>query len=91
MALVLEGRDISVGELNDHMKDQFLEEFLRQPEDRQFEMRESAIRDMVQRHVVEAEAKKKGLTPDALFEQVTASAPPVTVEDVSTCRRSSRC
>ena len=84
VALVLEGRDISVGELNDHMKDQFLEEFLRQPEDRQFEMRESAIRDMVQRHVVDAEAKKKGLTPEALFDEVTAGAPAVTVEDVST-------
>lgn len=84
VALVLEGRDISVGELNDHMKDQFLEEFLRQPEDRQFEMRESAIRDMVQRHVVDAEAKKKGLTPDALYDEVTAGAPAVTVEDVAT-------
>lgn len=84
VALVLDGRDITVGELNDHMKDQFLEEFLRQPEERQFEMRDAAVRDMVQRHVVDAEAKKKGLTPDALYDEVTAGAPAVKVEDVAT-------
>ncbi len=38
---------------------------------------------MVQRQVVDAEAKKKGLTPEALFEEVAAGAPAVTVEDVS--------
>jgi protein-disulfide isomerase len=47
-------------------------------------MRESAVRELVQRHVVEAEAKKKGVTPEALFDEVTAAAPAVSVEDVST-------
>ena len=83
VALVLDGRDVTIGELNDVMKNQFIEEFLRQPEDRQFEMREAAIREMVQRHVVEGEAKKKGLTPEALYDEVTASAAPVSVEEVS--------
>jgi predicted DsbA family dithiol-disulfide isomerase len=84
VALVLDGREISVGELNERMKDQFLEEFLRQPEDRQYEMRESAVRELVQRHVVDAEAKKRGVTPEALFDEVTAGAAPVSIEDVST-------
>ena len=84
IALVLDGREISIGELNEHMQDQFLEEFLRQPEDRRFEMRESAVRDLVQRHIVESEAKQKGLTPEALYDEVTAAAPAVSVEDVST-------
>ena len=84
VALVLDGEAISVGELNERMKDQFLEEFLRQPEDRQYEMRENAVREIVQRHVVEAEAKKKGLTPEALFEEITSAAAPVSVEDVTT-------
>jgi protein-disulfide isomerase len=84
VALVLDGREISVGELNERMKDQFLDEFLRQPEDRQFEMRETAVREIIQRHVVEAEAKKKGLTPDALFEEIASAAAPVSVEDVTT-------
>lgn len=83
VALVLDGRNVTIGELDDVMKDQFLEEFLRQPEDRQYEMREAAIREMVQRHVVESEAKKKGLTPEALYDEVTAAAAPVSVEDVS--------
>ncbi|MBK7949915.1 MAG: DsbA family protein [Deltaproteobacteria bacterium] len=84
VALVLEGRDVTIAELNDLMKDQFIEEFLRQPEDRQYEMREAAIRELVQRHVVEGEAKKKGITPEALYDEVTAAAPAVSVEDVST-------
>ncbi len=84
IALVLDGREISVGELNEQMQEQFLDEFLRQPEDRQYEMRESAVRELIQRHVVEAEAAKKSLTPDALFEEVTANAAPVSVEDVTT-------
>ena len=84
IALVLEGREITVGELDERMKEQFIEEFRRQPEDRQFEMRESAVRELVQRHVVEAEAKKKGLTPEALFEEVSGTASKVSVEEVST-------
>ena len=84
IALVLDGREISIGELNEHMQEQFLEEFLRQPEDRRYEMRESAIRDLVQTHVVESEAKKKGVTAEALYEEVTAAAPAVSVDDVST-------
>lgn len=83
IALVLDGREISVGELNEQMQEQFLDEFLRQPEDRQYEMRESAVRELIQRHVVETEAEKKGLTPDALFDEVTAGAAPVSVEDVT--------
>lgn len=83
VALVLEGEEITVGELNERMQEQFLEEFLRQPEDRQYEMREAAIRELVQRHVVEREASKRGLAPDALYDEITAAAPAVTVEDVS--------
>jgi predicted DsbA family dithiol-disulfide isomerase len=84
IALVLDGREISVGELNEQMQEQFLEEFLRQPEERQYEMRESAVRELIQHHVVEAEAEKRGLTPDALFEEVTSAVAPVSVEDVTT-------
>jgi len=83
IAYVIEGREISVGELNQRMQEQFLEEFRRQPEDRQFEMRESLIRELVQRHVVETEARKKGLTSEALLEEVTAAAPAVGAADVA--------
>lgn len=84
VALVLDGKQVTLGELNRSMQEQFLEEFLRQPEDRQFEMRESAIREMVQRHVIDGAAAQKGLTPEALYEEITAAAPAVSVEDVST-------
>jgi predicted DsbA family dithiol-disulfide isomerase len=73
--LVLEGREVSLAELNDHMKDQFLEELMRQPEEQIFELRENAIRDLVQRHAIDSAAAERGLTAEALYEEVTRSAP----------------
>lgn len=83
IALVLDGREVTVDELNAHMQEQFLEELLRQPDAEVFEMRQKAAQDLVQRHVVEAAAAEAGVSPEALFEQVTAGAPEASVEDVS--------
>lgn len=82
VALVLDGRKVTIGELHAHMQQQFLDELLRQPEAELFEMREQAARDLVQRHVVEAAAAEKKTTPEALFEEVTGAAPKATPEDV---------
>lgn len=79
----LDGREITQGELHRHMQEQFLDELLRQPESELYAMRERAIRDLVQRHVIDAAAAERGMTAEALFEEVTASAPPVTLEDVT--------
>ena len=79
----LDGREITQGELHRHMQEQFLDELLRQPESELYAMRERAIRDLVQRHVIDAAAAERGLTAEALFEEVTASAAPVTLEDVT--------
>ena len=62
VAVIVEGRSIMISEIDEHMKDQFLEEFLKQPEERRFEMRETAVRDLVQRRAIEDEAKKQGKT-----------------------------
>lgn len=83
IAVIIDGRSITIEEIHEHMKDQFLEEFLRQPEDRQFEMREGAIRTLVQEHVVEIEAIKRGKTSAELFEEITAAVPEPTAEDVA--------
>lgn len=84
VALVLDGREISLGEVHEHMQAQFLEEFLQQPDDRQYEMREMAIQDLVHRHVIDAAAREKGVTTEALFEEIQKSTPAVTIDDVST-------
>lgn len=83
VALVLDGRDVTVDELHDHMQEQFLEEVLRQPEAEVFDMREKAARDLVQRYVVESAAEEEGLTPEALLEKVANEAPETSIEEVA--------
>jgi len=83
VALVLDGRNVTVAELHAHMQKQFLEELLRQPESQLFEMRERAARDLVQRYVIDTAAEEAGMTAEALLEKVTADAPLATIEDVS--------
>jgi protein-disulfide isomerase len=82
VAVIIEGRSITLDEVHEHMKAEFMKEFLKQPQSRQFEMQENAIRDLVQRHVIEAEAAKRGVSADALVEEITSSAPAPTPEDV---------
>jgi len=83
VALVLDGREITVDELHAHMQQQFLDEVLRQPEAEIYELHEKAARDLVQRHVVEATAAEEGVSPEALFERVTGEVPETTVEEVA--------
>ena len=83
VALVLEGRDVTVGEVHAWMQEQFIDEFLKQPEDQIYEMHEKAVRDLVQRHVIDQAASERGVTPEALFEQVTGEVPEPTLEDVT--------
>lgn len=82
-ALVIEGRTITVGEVHDWMQEQFIDEFLKQPEDQIYEMHEKAVRELVQRHVIEEAAAEQGVAPEALFEQVTGEVAEPTLEDVT--------
>ena len=83
IAVIIDGRPISIAELDEQMKNSFLEALLRQPDTQIFEAREKAIRELLQKMVVEAEAELQGLTSDALFEEVVGQAPAPTVEDVA--------
>ena len=83
VVLVVDGREVTQGELHAHMQEQFLEELLRQPESELFAMREQAARDLVQRHVIDTAAAERGTTAEALFDEITSSAAPATLEDVT--------
>ena len=83
VAVVVNGEEITIGELHAHMQKQFLEDLLRQPEIELFALREQAVRELVQRRAVEEAAAEAGTTPEALFDQVTADAKPATLEDVT--------
>ena len=84
VAIVIDGREITVAEVNEHMKNQFMEEFSRQSDDKQFELRENAARDLIQSIVIGAEAKKRGISTDELFAEIADSASPPTDEEVAT-------
>ncbi|MAG32478.1 MAG: hypothetical protein CL908_16470 [Deltaproteobacteria bacterium] len=83
VALIIGEREVTIGELHEHMKEQFIEEFLNQPEDRIFEMHENAVRDLVQRHIVKTEAQLRGTTPEALSEEITGAVGEPSDEDVA--------
>lgn len=82
-ALVIEGETITISDLDAHMQAQFLKELKEQPQDKIFELQENAIRDLVQKHVVEAAAAERGVTPEALFEEITSAPPEPSIEEVS--------
>ena len=83
VAVIIDGRSISVAELDEQIKNSFLEELMRQPESQIYEVREKAIRELLQRTVVEAEAELRSLPADAVFEEIVGQAPTPTIEDVS--------
>jgi len=83
VAVIINGRSISVTELDEQMKNSFLEELLHQPEARIYGAREKAIRELLQKTVVEAEADLRGLTPETLFEEIVGQVPTPTAEDVA--------
>jgi len=83
VAVVIEGEPITVAEVDEFMKQGFLEDLMRKPAGEIFEAREQAIRNLVQKHVVDAEAKARGATPEQLFEQITSQATEPTTEEVA--------
>jgi len=83
VAVIIEGQAITIKQIDEHLKDKFLEEFLQQPEDRQFEMRETAARDLVQRRVIEDEANKQGKTSQELLDEIANSIPEPTTEEIA--------
>ena len=80
---ILDGREITQAELHRHMQEQFLDELLRQPESELYNMRERAIQDLVQRHVIDTAAAERGLTAEGLFDEVTGDVPEASLDDVT--------
>jgi predicted DsbA family dithiol-disulfide isomerase len=84
LAIILDGREITVAEVDEHMKDQFMKEFSKQPDEKQFSMRENAARDLVQSIVIGAEAKKRGIGSDELLEEIADAVAKPTSEEIAT-------
>ena len=84
VAMVIDGREITVAEIDEHMRDQFMTEFRRQPADKQYTLRETAAKGLVQKMIVEGEAKKRGMSADELLEQISDSAGTPTDDEIET-------
>ncbi len=83
VAVMLDGRAISVSEVDQHMIDQFMEEFAKQSADKQFTMRENAARDLVQSIVVKAEAEKRGISSDELLAEITSGVAKPSADEIA--------
>lgn len=81
-AAVIDGRTITVGEVDRHLQQQFLEELQRQPAQRVYDMREQAVRDLVQDYIVAAEAERLGQTPEEVEASIGDAVAPPSDEDV---------
>ncbi len=82
VAAIIEGRVIMLSEVHEHMKDGFLEAFFRQPEARQFELYEAAMRDLVKKYIVEKEAEKQGKTSKELLDEIANTVSEPRLEEV---------
>jgi predicted DsbA family dithiol-disulfide isomerase len=82
-AAVIDGHTITIGDVDAHLQEQFLEELRRQPAQRIYEMRENAVRDLVQEHIVAAEAERLGKTPEEVEASIQDSVTPPTDEEIA--------
>jgi predicted DsbA family dithiol-disulfide isomerase len=82
-AAVIDGHTITIGDVDAHLQKQFLEELRRQPAQRIYEMRENAVRDLVQEHIVAAEAERLGKTPEEVEASIQDSVTAPTDEEIA--------
>ena len=83
VAVVIEGRSITLDEIHERMQDQFLEEFLQQPEAKVYEMQETAVRGLVRRHILDRAAAERGVSAEALSLEITEGIAKPTVQEVA--------
>jgi len=83
VAAVIDGKNISVSDVDTFMQEEFIEELYSKPPNELYEAREKAIRNMVQEQIVDAEAASRGLSKEGLFEELVAEVAPPTDEDIA--------
>jgi protein-disulfide isomerase len=82
VALVMDGREISVAEVDAYLQNAFLEQLLSQSQTEVFEARNKGIQEMIQKRAIEAAAAERGVTPEELFDEIASQATPPTQEDI---------
>jgi len=83
VAATLDGREITVAEIDEYMKNAFIEEMLSKPPAEIFEMRNKGLQEMVQKQIIEQAAAEQGLEAEQLFEQVVGEVKPPSSEEVA--------
>ena len=79
----LEGQTITVGELDAHIRDQLFEQASEGGDPAKlYEMRSEALDQLIDQRLVEAEAKRRGMSPEDLVKLEAAKAPPVQQADI---------
>ena len=81
---VLEGKPITQGELDDWIKDQlFREQTDNLAAASLYELRSNSLQDMIDDRIIEAEAKKQGISSDELLKSERAALGPISDEQVT--------
>ena len=70
VVVVVEGTEITVAEIDEYMKNAFIEEMLSKPPAEVYETRSKGLQEMVQKQIIEEAAAAQGLDAQQLFEQV---------------------
>lgn len=89
IAAEVNGEQITVVELDEWIKEDFLREQASNPSEF-YDLRESALQRLIEIRVLEAEAARRGVDIDTLLEQQAATLGPITDTDVQTWYESNK-
>jgi protein-disulfide isomerase/DNA-binding protein Fis len=83
VAATLDGREITVAEIDEYMKNAFIEEMLSKPPAEVYENRNKGLQEMIQKQIIEEAAAAQGLDAQQLFEQVVREVKSPSPEEVA--------
>jgi protein-disulfide isomerase len=83
VAATLDGREVTVAEIDEYMKNAFVEEMLSKPPAELYETRNKGLQEMIQKQIIEEAAAEQGLDAEQLFEQVVSEVKPPSSEEVA--------
>jgi protein-disulfide isomerase len=83
VAATLDGREITVAEIDQYMTNAFIEEMLSKPPSEVYENRNKGLQEMIQKQIIDEAAAEQGLDAQQLFDQVVSEVTPPSPEDVA--------
>jgi len=83
VAATLGDRDITIAEIDEYLKNAFIEDLRSRPASEVYERRSQGLKDLIQKQAVDAAAAERGVESQALFEEVIAEVAPPSAEEIA--------